>query len=411
MSTTNDTTPTGYNDDEDVTARTVVEERVAKTKKKSKLLPVVFAVILLSVALVVGYMLFGYKKPAPKPKAKPAVEQVKTPADQAPADGAPTDGAPVDGATDPNALAVAQTGVVPTDPNAAQQPALDPLTGQPVGAAQQPALDPITGLPAASQPLDPMQPAAQQQQAAQQQAAQQQAAQQQAAQQQAPVVTPVGAPVVQPSVDPLQAATQQAAAQAATAQQAADAAVQQAQQQAPVAAPVVQPTVDEQAALDPNDPLAQFRTLLAPIDSRVSKLEKKFSGLEKTVRNIQATLGMSFEKSSKQAKARSYDRPRSTEVRISSPVVRAVSPPVSRVIIEDGRSSSYSEPVRMETQPSYSSDSCNAQAIVQGRFWIKRADGSFVSFGEGDTWTDGSVIQSIDPARGVNAGGRWICMH
>ena len=397
MSTANDTTPTGYHDDEDVTARTVVEERVVKTKKKSKLLPIIFAVILLFAALVVGYMLLGYKKPAPKPKAKPAVEQVETPADQAPTDGAPVDGATdpsaaLLGATDPNAPVVAQTGVVPTDPNAAQQPALDPLTGQPVVAAQQPAVDPITGLPVASQPLDPMQAAAQQQ-----------AAQQQAAQQQAPVV--------QPAVDPLQAAALQAAAQAATAQQAADAAVQQAQQQAPVVAPVVQPTVDEQAALDPNDPLAQFRTLLAPIDSRVSKLEKKFSGLEKTVRNIQATLGMSSGKSSKQAKARSYDRPRSTEVRISSPVVRAVSPPVSRVIIEDGRSSSYSEPVRMETQPSYSSDSCNAQAIVQGRVWIKRADGSFVSFGEGDAWTDGSVIQSIDPARGVNAGGRWVCMH
>ena len=405
MSTLDNSTPTGYHDDDDATVRTSIEERVVKPKKKSKLFPIIFGVILIFTALVVGYMMFGYKKPATKPKAKPVAEQVAAtdPAsDPLAADPALTDPAnPV--ATDPLAA-----DPLAADPLAAQQgtaQAIDPLTGAPVAVApsgpvdpvtglpavaaqQQQATDPLTGLPVASAApsVDPLQAAAQQ------------------AQQAAPVVS-------QPSVDPLQVAAQQAAQQATVAQQSADAAVlaaqQQAQQQA--AQQASQPVVE---TLDPNDPLAQFRTLLAPIDSRVAKLEKKFSGLEKTVRSIQATLGMSSGSSKKSA--RSYDRPRSTEIQISAPVRRVASPPVSRVIIEDGRSSSYAtESVRIEapqSQPSYGNDSCNAQAIVQGRVWIKRQDGSFVSFGEGDRWTDGSVIQSIDPARGVNAGGRWICM-
>jgi len=53
---------------------------------------------------------------------------------------------------------------------------------------------------------------------------------------------------------------------------------------------------------------------------------------------------------------------------------------------------------------------CTIQAITAGRAWTRRSDGSFVSYAEGDAWVNGQQIETIDPQKGIRAGGRWICM-
>ena len=56
------------------------------------------------------------------------------------------------------------------------------------------------------------------------------------------------------------------------------------------------------------------------------------------------------------------------------------------------------------------SEACRLGAVLPGRAWIKRADGSFETYGVGDTLPDGKVVSAISPEKGIQVGGqRWAC--
>ena len=390
MSSEQEYNPTGYHDDENRTVRTSVDEQVTIKKKKTSWLPIIIFGVLLLAAAGVGAS-FLMKKPAqPAPKPAPAIE--------APADSADGENPLGDSSADPNAAGAGE------DPLAAgDQQAIDPATGLPVAQAPaqpaQPAIDPATGLPLAQAPagVSVTQTTT------------------------APPGAVVNTQVTQvPGIDP---ATGLPVAQ-----------TQVTQTTAPVVDPMAQAPVEtpSEPVLDPNDPLSAFRNLLAPVEVRVSKLEKKFTTLEKTVQNIQSYVGMKGGKSGKSGNSRSAhasSRPKATPKKNSRSTVKIENSqsqvyvegparaPVSRVIIDQRPYNGNGGGERYDDRGSYSaapaernSGSCNAQAIVQGRVWVKRPDGSFVSYGEGDTWSNGGVIQSIDPSRGIQVNGRWLCM-
>lgn len=53
---------------------------------------------------------------------------------------------------------------------------------------------------------------------------------------------------------------------------------------------------------------------------------------------------------------------------------------------------------------------CNVGAVLQGRAWVKKNDGSFETYGVGDTLPDGKVVSGISPERGIQVGGQaWKC--
>lgn len=172
------------------------------------------------------------------------------------------------------------------------------------------------------------------------------------------------------------------------------------------------------------DHLAQFRDMLSPLDGRVTALEGKVGTLEKTVARIDNELKNlpSQAPAPRQSRSSSSTSTRSSTpstTRSSDNIIR-VAPPVSRAQIDSsGRvisvtnnpsvSRSVSTPVAKVAAEVTQSTTCNIQAIVPGRVWVKNADGTFQSFGEDDKW-NGQDIESIDPNRGVKAGGKWHCM-
>lgn len=342
-------------------------------KKGSKFPLIVFGVIAVLGLGGAALLFLGGGDPAPPPAPTPSQQ----PADQAQDDASLS---PADQAA-------------PADTSAPSDN-LDPITGLPIGDTSigaAPALDPVTGLPVtdpsqAGIPMDSVVPGS--------------------TQELDPITgLPVGdasqdAPVAQPSadVDPTTGL--------------------------PVAAPGPQLAAD---------PLAQFRDLLAPIDGRVTTLEGQVSTLTTRVDEISKRVdGLA-------------DRPRSNSVNVGSAPRRAaaparkkaapanyvrvaseprVAPPVSRVVIVSQGSNAHQaiasgapvDEVLRQYQPVAAPDpvaskpvpSCDLQAIVPGRVWVKNADGSFASYGEGETW-NGQTVGQIDPARGVSLGGRWIC--
>lgn len=441
MSSVDDFPPTGYQDDDnDRVVPTGTSEQTTVVKKKGSKLPlIIFGVFMIVAIGVVGMMFLGGKKtqtaPAPQQTSAAPTDPATDPSTDSTLDPTadPTADPTVDPSVDPSADPFASQDGTPSDPFATPQ--VDPTTGLPLTQpSQQAQIDPATGLPLAQsslqQPVTPqidpatglplgqpsVQPSGVQQPIQQQPMVQQ-------------VIDPAtGLPVVQPvqpqapvqPADPFASmgqAPQPTVEQPATGQPA----VQQpiTQPQFPVVEPVQQPATQPDTTEQPVDqtsiavdPLAQFRTLLAPIDSRVTSLEKKFSGLERSVKRLQAWVSNNEDKpAQRSAPARSTPR-------VSpAPAVR-VPPPVSRVIIEDGRVSHVERPrseLRWERQAPAQvahvpAESCDIQAIVQGRVWVKRQDGSFVSYGEGDAWQNGAIISGIDPQRGINVDGRWICM-
>ena len=54
--------------------------------------------------------------------------------------------------------------------------------------------------------------------------------------------------------------------------------------------------------------------------------------------------------------------------------------------------------------------SCSLGAVLEGRAWLKRGDGSFESYIVGDTLPDGKTITAITPEKGIVANGQsWSC--
>jgi hypothetical protein len=377
-----------------------------KVKKGSKLPLIIFAV--LAVVLLAGgaFVMFGgTKSPAPKPKPKPAIEAPVSDATPPAADVPATDPLATNPVADPTAAAAGQTldpitGLPVTDPAMAAQPALDPVTGLPVTdqaapAQATPGVDPVTGLPVSVAPpvADPN----------------------------AAVPGAVDPNAVAPNVDPSAAAVP-AALDPVTGLPVGT----PVEQVAPVATPVASvpaPSVG-------NDPLAAFRDMLAPIDGRVTTLENGFKGLQSTVSDLSGKVDRLLDRPSnsnaipvsRPAKKRVYHAPKKAKpanyVRSADSI--AVQPPVSRVVIvsSSAQAEAYRaqnnmvrvDPVRSVEAPvaEVAAPRCNLQAIVPGRVWVKNADGSFASYGEGDRWA-GRSVGTIDPARGVQLDARWTC--
>lgn len=384
--------PTGYQDDENggTLGRTGLnEDPTPPQKKKSMVFPIVIGAI-----VVVGGALayFMFLKPQPQPQQAPQQQQqAETPAVDAAAN--------TPAAGDPFGDTSAPTAVDPTavDPTAAATPALDPLTTLPVQndpaapagldanglPIQAPALGApaTTGFDAAGLPV------------------------------QAPQAgIPQGAPLPSAgttAVDPLNAAP--VAAPVGTP---FDAAAAPPVATAPeVVTPVATPVLS-------NDPLAQFKDMLAPIDGRVTTLEGKVDKLETSMDGLSKKVDALGAKRPAAARAPAKKRvvreqPRTNSIKVEQSY--RVAPPVSRVIIDDGRVAPRGDVVNIE-RPQQSetiragAPTCTIQAITAGRAWTRRPDGSFVSYAEGDAWVNGQQIESIDPQKGIRAGGRWICM-
>ena len=390
MSNTNNY-ETGYQDDDATQQATAVDDasgfspettsaqsnnkKNKASKKGSKLPLIIFGVVaVLGLGGAGAYLMLGDNNP-PAPKQRPAaqapaVEEAK--AEEASSDQQQASTAEIDPITG-----------LPVDQNIGAE--LDPITGLPVAAAAPTGeLDPITGLP----------------------------------------VSPATAPSVDvdtstapqaieaPSVDPLMAGANS------------------------------QPTVDPLAGIPAQqpqavnnvggaDPLAAFRDMLAPIDSRVTTLEKDVASLRTSVEDIKSKVDRLLDRPTSNAvstrststaprrKAATQSAPRrqaaNNYVRSAEANPR-VEPPVSRVVIVPSAHHETvpsvhhtAEHIAPQTSTvSSSSLSCDLQAIVPGRVWVKNADGSFASYGEGETW-GGKTVGTIDPARGVEIGGRWIC--
>ena len=67
---------------------------------------------------------------------------------------------------------------------------------------------------------------------------------------------------------------------------------------------------------------------------------------------------------------------------------------------------------RVEAAQPSNTSSCSLGAVLEGRAWIKRGDGSFDSYIVGDTLPDGKVISAITPERGIVVGNKtWSCSN
>lgn len=384
--------PTGYQDDENggTLGRTGLnEDPTPPQKKKSMVFPIVIGTI-----VVVGGALayFMFLKPQPRPQQAPQQQQqqqAETPAVEAEAPAA----------NDPFGDAAAPA----VDPSAAAAPTLDPLTTLPV--QNDPAAAPVTldanGLPIQNPALGATAPAPAGLDASG-----------------LPIQGPqAGIPgAMLPSagttaVDPLNAAAPQPTAPA-TPFDAATPPVATPEVVNPVAAPVAAPVLS-------NDPLAQFKDMLAPIDGRVTTLEGKVDKLETSMDGLSKKVdAMGAKRPAAPVRAPAKKRvvreqPRSNSIKVEQSY--RVAPPVSRVIIDDGRVAPRADVVNIErpqqAEPIRAgAPTCTIQAITAGRAWTRRSDGSFVSYAEGDTWVNGQQIETIDPQKGIRAGGRWICM-
>lgn len=394
--------PTGYQDDENggTLGRTGNnEDPTPPQKKKSLIFPLMIGGIVVVGALGLYFM---FVKPQPRPEQAPPAQQQAQQQEADPAD-------PVAAGTDPFGDTANQPSVDPTVDPAAAAPVgtIDPVTGLPVQAAQAAApagLDPLTGLPMQTAPapatapaaVDPMTGLPVQGQPVQGQVAP------------APAVgtDPFGNMAVQPAVQQPGSLPQETAPSGTPQASPLDASSPEAA--TPVSAPVLS-----------NDPLAQFKDMLAPIDGRVTTLEGKVGKLETSMDGLSKkvdALGGKRPAVAPRAPAKKRvvrEQPRSNSIKVEQSY--RVAPPVSRVIIDDGRVAPRNDVVTVERPQQTETiragaPTCTIQAITAGRAWTRRSDGSFVSYAEGDTWVNGQQIETIDPQKGIRAGGRWICM-
>lgn len=370
--------PTGFEDDSP-SAKTSLEGK-PKKKKGGKAVIAVVLVAFLALAGYAGYTMFlapsePVKTAPAKKKPKPAAEPAAPAADPAAAPADPAQA--IDPATGLPVAAPAAPAIDPVTglPVAAPVAEIDPATGLPVAAPAAPAIDPATGLPSAQPSL--------------------------------PVSTTV-APAVDPAAPVVTPVAEQPAPAAPTQPVASVEPVQAAPAPAPAAAP---------AASD--DVFAQFRDMLAPIDGRVTKLEQDVGSLKSAVEKIQQNLGLSGSKKpvTKKKVAMKKKPATSTKSAKKEPAASAPStarPPVSTFIVDPvtGRVVSSSGQASVEPaqeQPKQASSSCTIEAIIPGRAWVKTSSNDLTSFGEGEKWIDGRLIDQIDPTQGIMVAGSWVC--
>ena len=444
---------TGYQDDNDNTiapnnsgtgngnASTGFGDPTSKEKgasKKGSKLPLLIFGVLAVVGIGAGgyFMLSGSPAPAPTPRAAAPV----APADQlSETQGLEEDGLSQEAGEGQNVDIDPITGLPVTDPALIGPQEIDPITGLPIADATQPAIgddfnidpstiptaddnlnpdmlnqsvDPITGLPIADATQDQ---------------------------------SDFSPDLSQGQINPITGLPLESTNSEPVAVTPAD----PAQEFPPVQQPVQQPV----QPVASNDPLAQFRDMLAPIDGRVTTLEGQVSSLTNRVDEIGSRVDRLMDRprndnsihvsnapkpAPRRAVRKAPAKPKQNNyVRMADAPSPKVAPPVSRVVIVTQGSDAHQAMVRQGTAPATAttdsfrtvsasrdenpgdevrhtattaptSPSCNLQAIVPGRVWVKNTDGSFASFGEGDAW-NGQTVDTIDPARGVKLGDRWVC--
>jgi hypothetical protein len=310
--------------------------------------------------------------PAPQPAALPA-DPNALPATALPS-GQPVaavNPAAVHGATDPlTGLPITQApaaGTPPVTPTDLGPSATDPATGLPLAAA----VDPATGLPAAPAPGAP-----------------------------APVAQAPGAPAPAPVVQaPIQSPSPAPATAMDPANNEGTSAIAQVRND-------IMAGLDKiQASMTSMD--QRVTTRMDDFDRRLASLEGRPAGsLPKHVsssQSVDSTPRVHHSKPRTRMLARSQPR-----INRYSP--RIISSPSNRVEIITRADAPVQQMAIMVAPSQQASVSCHISAIQPGRFWIKRDDGSFVTFGVDDRAPNGGRITRVDPEAGVYVdGARWDC--
>lgn len=140
------------------------------------------------------------------------------------------------------------------------------------------------------------------------------------------------------------------------------------------------------------------RTEIAPLSARVAVLEDRMNRRDARGSTMSAPPKASVESQPVKpvAKAPSRNSARSAE--------RSHRANRLEVLAATGSAASSNMPSPKSAQH------CAVQSIIPGRAWIKASDGSFQSYGAGDTWTNGATISDIDPQYGIkDSSGRTLC--
>lgn len=375
-------------------AATPVEK---KPNKFFKVLLLGVGVVFLAVAGFVGWGMF-VKSPAPAPAP---VQQEASPAsdvDLAPVEpGVTVEDVP---AIDPAAVPLdpAFDPLTPVDPNA-----VDPATGLPVqGAIVQPAIDPMApviapdaGIPA---PIDPLAPAQVDQPAVLQPAEIPLVPNQDATTLPAPVVTPTPAPAVSVVNDPASSGLSDV--------------MNTARQEMMGALTRIEGRLQEMET--------SFNNRYSALDARVASLEGNRSTSASTAPRASNTVAPTPKPAARKPRpAARPAAPRPPAVQNRLEIIDSASiAPVSRAIIVDGRVQS-SNSIQVIQAPEQVADvreargntsGCTIRSIQPGRVWVRRSNGSFATYGVGDSLPDGRTVDRVDPSEGVVAGGRpWNC--
>lgn len=419
------TTPGSGDEFDDAHTNSFATESAAAPEKK-KASPIIKWVIILFGAFMVvasGLMLWGFiggdSKPAPQAQNAPG-----GPVDPLAAPGADQNINPNAGLNDPAADPNAQDlGADPfADPSVLDPSAVPPNPLDPNGVAQDPngqgqPSDPMTqildanGVPVVAVDPTVAQPPVQQ----------------------PPVQEIVDANGVPVSVDPNSTVVPPPAVEQAPAPTEIPPAQQIVDPAAPPAPVVVEDPANSTVSQVMDTARQEMLSAFNRIEQRLSDLESRFSSLETKVAAIE---GRPASAAPAAAPAKPAARkPAARKPASRKPAVRRAAPkpapqpqnrleildgsiaPVSRVLIVDRSSQApaYDNRVQIVSTQAPSrierpSSGCSIQSIKPGRVWVRRADGSFATYGVGDMLPNGRRADSIDPDSGVQSGGQlWTC--
>lgn len=142
----------------------------------------------------------------------------------------------------------------------------------------------------------------------------------------------------------------------------------------------------------------------AALEARVSHLEDRLTTLENGQGRILELL------TNRPAAHKASADAVKTSVSHDKPVVvrrRAARQPVNSVEVLTKKDVTVSKPVSVTPKVEAG---CKLASIVPNRAWTKQGDGTFLTYGVGDTAPNGSVIKSIDPQSGiVTSSGKLSC--
>lgn len=184
----------------------------------------------------------------------------------------------------------------------------------------------------------------------------------------------------------------------------------------PVSPPVVEAVPAESVSFDGSNlasVVGQAVTdALRPMEERWNS---RFDSLERRVSRIEQAPKPAAKPASK-PKAASRPRPAAKPSTPSKPRATAKPAPPNRIeVLDQPTPAPVARPVvtvppRAAEPTAPAATSCSLGAVLEGRAWVKRGDGSFDSYIVGDTLPDGKVISAISPERGIVAGGKtWSC--